>query len=67
MLPIAGQTAGPNGLTFLWTLRGGQEVSLAKKKIEIFFFKKFFHGPRRVLQLVLNNSEISRITSKFSF
>ena len=24
--PIAGQTAGPNGLNFLWTLMGGKGV-----------------------------------------
>ena len=31
MLPIAGLTAGPIELIFLWTLRGGREVLNAKK------------------------------------
>jgi hypothetical protein len=39
MLPIAGQTAGPMGLNFLWTLMGGRGVFKAKKTI---FFSKFF-------------------------
>ena len=39
MLPIAGQTAGPNGLHFfVWKLTG---VSWAKK-LEIIFFNCFF-------------------------
>ena len=37
MLPIAGQTAGPNGLIFLRTLMGG--CHRLKKK------KKFQRGP----------------------
>ena len=44
MLPIAGQTAGPNGLNFLWKLRGGRGVFKAKK-----IKKKNFHRQRRVL------------------
>ena len=35
MLSISGQTAGPNGLNFLWTLMGDQGVS--KAKLKIFF------------------------------
>jgi len=48
MLPIAGQTAGPNELTFLWTLRGGRGVLKAKKSKYFFkiiktkFCSKFF-------------------------
>ena len=34
MLPIAGQTAGSNGLNFLGPVRGGH---FKPKKIEIFF------------------------------
>ena len=48
MLPIA----GPNGLTFLWTLRGSQKVfkakKLNKKKIQNFFSA----DNARALQLV---------------
>ena len=33
MLPIAGQTAEPNGLKILWTLRGGRGCSRLKKSI----------------------------------
>ena len=56
MLPIAGQTAGPIGLKFLWTLIGGRGVTKDKKSdfillIEMFILI-FFHGQRRDLQLV---------------
>ena len=34
MLRIAGQTARPIGLNFLWTLRGGQGVLKANKSIK---------------------------------
>ena len=37
MLSIVGQTAGPNGLNFLWKLTGSLGVSKAKKKFEFFF------------------------------
>jgi len=52
MLPIAGQTAGPIGLIFLWTLRGGRGVLLVIKIQK--FFKTFFYGQRRALHLVIN-------------
>ena len=59
MFPIAGQTAGPNGLNFMWTLIGDRGVLKAKKirhfflSIFYFFFENFFfHGQRRALQLV---------------
>ena len=62
MLRNAGQTTGPIGLKFLWTLMGGRGV-LKAKKIRIFFpfflhflktfiFNFLFHGQRRALQLV---------------
>ena len=40
MLPIAGQTARPNGLDFFWTLMGSRGC-LRLKKIEFFFFHFF--------------------------
>ena len=40
MLSIAGQTVGPIGLKFLWTLMEGREV--LKAKIIRFFFSKYF-------------------------
>ena len=50
MLPIAGQTAGPNGLKFLvWVF---QSI-----KIQIFF-KFSFHGQRRALQIVMAKYEL---------
>ena len=54
MLPIAGQTAEPNGLNCLFTLMEAGGVSQAKK-FEMFFFSNFFNffnGQRRALQLV---------------
>ena len=59
MFPIAGQTAGPNGLKCLWTLMGGRGCYRLKKirnfVFEIFFFQNFFlHGQRWTLQLVTN-------------
>ena len=53
MFPIAGQTAGPIGLKFLWTLGGGRGWYKlnSKKKCQNFFF----HGQRRALQLVIYN------------
>ena len=41
MFPIAGQTARPIGLNFLWTLMGVWGVSKVSKKFEIK--KKLFH------------------------
>ena len=38
-LPIAGQTAGPIGLNFLWTLMGAWEWY---KKFDLKFFLHFF-------------------------
>ena len=55
MLPIAGQPAGPIGLTFLETLMGGRGVSKAKKTRNFLFNFFFFHGQRRALQLVSIN------------
>ena len=40
MLPKAGQTAGPIGLKFFWTLSGGRGVQLAIKNSK--FFLNFF-------------------------
>ena len=51
MFPIAGQTAGPIGLKFLWTLIVGRGVFYARKNSK-FVFQFFFHGQRRALQLV---------------
>ena len=54
MFPIAGQTAGPNGLKFFedthgpWVAKGRQ-----RQKIDYFYFF-FFHGQGRVFQLVFN-------------
>ena len=63
MLPIAGQTAGPNGLIFLWKLTGsrGEGVSEAKKNLKKLQF--FFYGQRRVLQLVTYNYVLFLTTS----
>ena len=36
MLLIAGQTVGPNGLKFLWTLMGGRGMFKAKKSRKFF-------------------------------
>ena len=45
MLPIADQTAGPIGLKFLWTLRGGRGSYRLKKKIFKFFYPRAMPGP----------------------
>ena len=45
MLPIADQTAGPNGLKFFVDTHGGRGMFKAKKTN--FFSKKIFHGQRR--------------------
>ena len=63
MFPIAGQTAGPIGLTFFVDTHGwpgGVKGNKKKSKIffKFFFFRKLFfskfvfHGQRRALQLV---------------
>ena len=59
MLAIAGQTARPNGLTFLRKQMGTLGVTLAKKKnFKMNFLNFLFNSTgvrqRRVLQLVLN-------------
>ena len=63
MSPIAGQTAGPNGLKIFVDTQGWPGGDIGQKKFEIFFFqifyffifqKKKFHGQRRELQLVFN-------------
>ena len=58
MMHIAGQTARPIGLNFLWTLMGGLGVLKAKKSEFFFQNKKNFHGQRRALQLVANITAI---------
>ena len=40
--PIAGQTAGPNGLKFCVDTQGWPEGVLAKKNREKYFFSNFF-------------------------
>ena len=55
MLPIAGQTAGPNWLKFVVDTHGWPGVSLAKKNSNFLFhhyFHIFFYGQRRALKLV---------------
>ena len=58
MFPIAGQTAGPIGLTFFVDTHGwpGGDIGyqkIEKKNFKIFFLQNlFFHGQRRALQLV---------------
>ena len=62
MFPIAGQTAGPNGLKFFVDTHGWPGVFYAKKNrnlffnffFQYFFFQFFSLGQRRALQLVLN-------------
>ena len=49
MIPLAGQTARPNGLKFfLLTLMGSLWVTKAKKNL----FSNFFYGQRLALKLV---------------
>ena len=64
MLSIAGQTAGPIGLTFFVDTHGGLGVLQLKFELflKIFFFQNiifqiFFHG-KRALQPVENKSKI---------
>ena len=57
MLPIAGKTAGPNGLNFFCGHSGVAKGCLRlKKKSNIFFQIFFIHGQRRALQLIVNKS-----------
>jgi len=42
MIPLADQTAGPNGLIFLWTLMGSLGVEKCKTKIGPFFLNFIF-------------------------
>ena len=67
MLTIAGQTAGPNGLNFLWTLIGGRGCF----RLYIFFF---YNGKRWALQLVylykvreINISELKKLVYSFRY
>ena len=50
MLPTAGQTAGPIGLIFLWTLMGGRGVLWAKQNSKKKF--QFFSRATPALLLV---------------
>ena len=66
MLTIAGQTAGPNGLNFLWTLIGGRIV------LDYIYF--FYNGKRWALQLVylykvreINISELKKLVYSFRY
>ena len=53
---IAGQTAGPNGLTFFCGNSGVFGGCFRLKKNRTFLFSNFFfHGQRRALQLVCTN------------
>ena len=54
MLPIAGQTAGPNELKFFVDTHGWPGGDMAKKCkfFVLFFLNFFFHGKRGALQLV---------------
>ena len=54
MFPIAGQTAGPNGLKFFVDTRGLPGGVIRQKNLNIFF-----HGQRRALQLVINITAVS--------
>ena len=58
MLPIACQTAGPNGFTFL----GGRAVLKAKQNSNFFSQKKKnCNGQLRALQLVVNRIKVERV------
>ena len=62
MSPIAGQSAGPSGLTFLVDTQGSPRGVLGLKNrfffvFKVFLFSIFFPGQRRKLQLVLNKPE----------
>ena len=51
MLPIAGQTAGPNGLKFF------VDTHWWSGCVNYFFSNFFFHGQHWALQLVVNFAE----------
>ena len=63
MSPKAGQTAGLNGLKFLYTLMGGWGC-FRLKNIRIYFSKFYFHGQRWALQLVSNMIWVRKSTLK---
>ena len=50
MFPIAGQTAGPNGLTFFVDTLGS--LGGHRLKENFFLTLPLFHGQRRALQVV---------------
>ena len=53
MFPIAGQTAGANGLKFFVNTQGFPGVLFVFKIFNFFLVKKIvFHGQRQALQLV---------------
>ena len=59
MLPLAGQMAGLNGLTFFvdthgWTggVSGQKQIRNFKKNFFFLFSKFFFYGQLRALQIV---------------
>ena len=65
----AGQMAGPNGLTFVVDTHGwpgdvlsfkAKQIGNLRKKFNIFF-KYFFHGQRRDLQLIGNSDQFRPI------
>ena len=62
MLPLAGQTAGPNGLKFFVNTHGwlGGVLGNNNKISNIFLTIFFSHGQRRALQLVYNKSKKGR-------
>ena len=68
MLAKAGQTAGPNGLTFFEGTHGypegpqGIKIFLSK----IFFFSKIY-WQRRALQFVNNSSKLQCLQTYYSF
>ena len=65
MLPIADQTAGPNGLTFLWTLRGAWRLknSIFFQTIFSIFFATGYAGSfsqylnKRTKEFIKHNSK----------
>ena len=61
MLPIADQTAGPIGLKFFVDTQGWPGGVIVKNRNYFFFklfFKFFFHGQSRALQLVYHISQV---------
>ena len=63
MLPIADQTAGPNGLKFFVDTHGGRGMFKAKKTN--FFSKKIFTGNAGPLQLVLDIAVVHRFNKLY--